>query len=1127
MKSKNRLLRSTGTHFLSRGLTAIMAVALLAVSVVSNAQEITTVVRGTVSAPDGTPAAGETITVTDTRTGTRRTTTTNSDGTFTLRGLGVGGPFTLRVDSTQYEPALVTDVYTNLSSAASFDITLSAADASIEEIVVLASQVATIDLAIGPGSAFTLEDLESMPSIARQVRDVIRIDPRVSIARADGGAGSGINCLGGSSRANAFSIDGAIANDGFGLNEGTGTSARFAFPVPFDTIASTSVEFAPLDVQYSQFTGCAINVVTKPGSNEFSGSAFYLYNDNDLTGDKLEGDTVISDPFEDKNFGVNFSGPIIKDTLFFTVAYEETDDNSVQNTGPIGAGFANEDFLTVQEADDIRNTLISQYGRDPGSIVRTLPQTSERVFVRLDWNINEDHRAEITYTDLEEFNLDPDDLGFDGFTFSDNFEIEGIEQDTISARLFSNWTDTFSTEFRYSKFDVTDIQGPLGGGEAQDNNIPRIQVQDGGGDAILTSGPGFFRSANDLQYEIEQIKLAADWVLGDHTLTFGVERESRDVFNLFIPDATGTIVFADLAALQAGAATSVSKGGSFSLDPNDASAEFERSIESIYLQDEWAVNDAITVIAGVRFDQYVSSDKPTENQVFIDRYGFSNTQTFDGLELVQPRIGLTWDLPTSGFGETQLSLGYGVFGGGDPTVHFANAYQNFGGAIGAASFGSGPFDSMDPPCMAADLQVTDGNGQFTGLPDCISQAAADIANSNTGPVAAVDPKFDLPENHRWNIGLSHVFVDGFMDGWEVRADYIHTDHKNAVDWVDLRLTPNGETLPDGRPQFFEVDPLQDMCNATFNGIRQGFSNAGTNGGPCDDTSNENQDVLMTNGVEGSTDSFAIQLSKDIDFSDRTSMNLNLGYAWLDAKVGNPVNSSTAGSAYEEVATSVINNVRLGPALWANEHNIVLRASFRHEWAEGWPFSVGMFFQRRSGRPFSYTYEDDTVEQLFGDSDDEERILLYVPTGQDDPNMDFATGIADGDFTQADVDEFFGFLQRSGLNKYAGGIAPKNGFNSSWSSDLDIRIQQDIPMPWAENRLSIFLDIENALNLFFGDSENVRKYANTGDVQEGVRVLQAASDNTAVYQIEDFFYEGNDRDVDDSVYRIQLGIRYSF
>ncbi len=255
--------------FLSKfKLVAGLAVLLLAIPISAGAQETTGSVRGNVLTPSGGPAAGVTVAVTDTRTGSVRTVTTNQNGAFNVRGLVIGGPYTISVTSSQYKNALITDVYTNLSAAATFDIPLE--EGAIEEIVVTASAVfAGADLAIGPGTAFSLEDIEAMPSIARQIRDIIRSDPRVSIARQDNGAGSGINCLGGSSRQNAFTIDGSLANDGFGLNEGTGTSARFAFPIPFDMIASASVEFAPLDVQYSQFTGCAINIVTKPGSNEF------------------------------------------------------------------------------------------------------------------------------------------------------------------------------------------------------------------------------------------------------------------------------------------------------------------------------------------------------------------------------------------------------------------------------------------------------------------------------------------------------------------------------------------------------------------------------------------------------------------------------------------------------------------------------------------------------------------------------------------------------------------------------------------------------------------------------------------------------------------------------------------
>ena len=360
---------------------------------------------------------------------------------------------------------------------------------------------------------------------------------------------------------------------------------------------------------------------------------------------------VSSDPFEDTNWGVDISRSDHQRQAVFLSRLRRDDEAGIQNDGPIGGGFANEGDLTLADANTIAGILQSQYGRDTLGIVRTLPQFSERTFARLDWLINDQHRAEVTYTKLEELNTDPDDFGFGGFTFRDNFELEGIDQDTIGLRVFSDWTDNFSTEFRYSNIDVIDIQGPVGGGEAQDANpIPRIEVEDGAGGTILTSGPGFFRSANDLKYTIDQFKLSADYIINDHTLTFGVERETRDVFNLFIPDATGTMYLTTSPRCrQAPPARSI-MNGSFTQDPRDAGATFERDIDSFYLQDEWQVNDAVTLIAGLRFDEYKSNDSPILNPVFQQRYGFANTQTFDGLDLIQPRLGVTWDMPTNRVG---------------------------------------------------------------------------------------------------------------------------------------------------------------------------------------------------------------------------------------------------------------------------------------------------------------------------------------------------------------------------------------------------------------------------------------------------------------------------------------------
>ncbi len=1096
---------------------------ILTAPMVGSAQEITGSVRGTVLTPSGEHAAGTSVTVTDTRTGSSRQVTANESGAYNVRGLTVGGPFTIRFDSDQYRGTQVTDVFTKLSGAATYNISLE--EGMLEEVIVVASSsVIGAELAIGPNSNFDLTQISAMPTINRQIRDVIRLDPRVNISRS--GSNFGISCLGGTDRANSFTIDGVRSADGFGLNA-SGNSARNTFPIPFDTVRAASVEFAPVDVQYGNFTGCNINVVSKSGSNEFSGSAFYLYNDDDLTGDSLDGRTVISEPFEDKNWGAEFSGPIIKDKLFFYVSYEETDEGGAQNSGPIGGGFANERFITVADANRVSDILSSKYGRDVGSIVRTLPQTSERKFARLDWNINDGHRVEFSYTDLEELRLTADDFGFNGFTFSDNFQQRGTASESYSLRLFSNWSDSFSTEVRASRLDVQDFQGPLGGGEAQDDNKPRIQVEDGSGDDILVSGPGFFRSANDLQYTLDQFKFAGVYDVGDHSLTAGYELDSLDVFNLFVANGTGTITFASIDDLDAGIASDIDANGSFTGDINDAAANFERDINTFYIQDKWSPSDSLTITAGLRYDYYDSDDNPILNPIFVERYGFTNTTSFNGLDILMPRLGMTYELPTNKLGDIQLRAGFGIFTGGDPTVHFANAFQNFGGAIGRGRSGRGN-------CTDADLLVLSSGG-FNGLPPCIQEQQIAEATQNTGRADAVATDFELPSQQRWNFGAT-LFTqsnNSFLNEWELQFDYIYSNHKDSVDFIDMTLTQriddNGNPvfLPDGRPQFFAVDPRLPGCDATFIGPGEGFANvtAACNAGRDD------QDILMVNGISGSTTSISFQAEKLFSFGDNTSANFRFGYAYTDSKVGNPVNSSTATSGFEEVATAVLNNNQLGPSVNANKHNFVIGTTFKHFFFEDHPTSIGIFFRKRSGRPFSYAYDNNTPTSVFGDSDNEERNLFYVPTGPNDPLVDLSALDAQG--TTA---AFFDFLERKGLNKYAGQVSPKNGFTGPWNTDVDIRISQDIPLPRFNHRLKFFFDIENVLNLL-SDGNNIQKFVNNGDVGEAVPVMDARLSSDGTQFILSNFNPGGGNsaptfnplslDVDDSVWRIQVGLTYMF
>lgn len=1085
------------------------------------AQQITSEIRGVVRLPNGAPASGASVTATDTRTGAARTVSTDANGAFSFRGLTVGGPYSIVTSLSGYQSQRLDGLSASLGSATNVQIDLAGeVSGATDEVVVQATRANVSQLAIGPSSAFDLETLEGLPSIDRDIRDVIRLDPRVTI---DENNSDSISCLGGNNRFNSFTIDGIRNADGFGLNA-SGFPNRNNLPVPFDAVRETSVEFAPSDVQYGQFSGCNINVVTKSGSNDFHGSAFAVFNSASLTGDTIDGDTVNTGKFKDYNWGATLSGPIIKDRLWFFGAYEQVRDGGVTiDTGPLGGGFANElQFLTVAQAESIAQTFQNVYGRDVGGFARNLPDTSRRIFGRVDWQITDNHRAEFGYSRLRELRQDPDDaFGFNDFSFLDNFENEGTNSENYSARLFSQWTDNLSTEIRVSRLDVKDIQGPVGGGEAQDASpIVRIvidNITNGSATGDLVSGPGFSRSANDLQTQLDQLKFKADYTAGRHTFTAGVEVDQFDVFNLFVQDATGTITFNSVANFEAGLASLIVGNGSFTGDINDAAAEFRRTIFTGYLQDEFQLSPDVTMTLGLRYDRYGSPDKPIANPVFEQKFGFSNTQAFEGLDILQPRFGISWDAGETIAGETNFRGGIGVFSGGDPTVWFANNFQNFGGAIGTGR-------SNLAPCTAADLQVVNG-GVFTGLPACITQQQITQATQNLGFTNAVDPDFKIPSLLRFNVGLSHYtdFGGGFFDGWNIQLDYIRSERQNAPDFLNLALTETGLLAPDGRPIVNTIDPTRPGCDAVFNGIGLGFSGTNlTRTGPCN--SFRREDILLTNvrGDDGFSQTASIGLSKEFEYElggSQGTFNFTFGYAYTDSEEVNPSNSSTASSNFEEVAVVTPNQATLAPSQFVNNHNITVAARLSHEFIRDYPTSFNLFFRAQSGRRFSYVFDED-VDLLIGDSDDEARRLLYVPTGPSDPLINTAG------LSTAEAAAFFDFLESSGLNKYAGGFAPRNAFKDPWFKDVDIRFAQSLPGFFGGHRAQVYVDIENALNLI-DDGANIFRRYDRGNVAEGVEVIDFSSVAGGQFALRSFKNPRLEELVNPSVWAIQFGFRYEF
>jgi len=800
--------------------------------------------------------------------------------------------------------------------------------------------------------------------------------------------------------------------------------------------------------------------------------------------------------------------------------------NGIQNRG-IGAGFLNPiTDITQGEADRAAAAIQSIFGRDVGEQVTTLPRTSRRFFGRLDWNINDDHRLEGTYTKLQELSLTDDDLGSGRgrFTFSDNFFTVGSNSESYSLRLFSNWTDNFSTEVRASRISIGDIQDPFGGGEQQSANpIPRVAIgplsfSNEFFGQNFASGPGIFRSANQLDTGVDQLKVAGTYLKGDHTITAGYELDRLDIFNLFVINATGTLFFDDVAALEAGTPRLIRQNGSFTGDINDAAASFSRNNHTLYIQDEWQIKDNVQLVAGVRYDFFKSADQPELNPVFQQRYGFANSQAFDGFSIFQPRIGLTWELPTNKYGDTTLTAGYGRFTGGDPAVFFSNAFQNFGGTIALGDAGDN-FGTNDV-CTAADLAGTIVGGQFQGLPGCLAQEQQARTAVFDADTAATDPNFTPPSVDRLSLGLSH-FSEGtghsFLDGWQTNLDFIYSKNRNAIDFIDLSIAQNG-TAPDGRPIFANIDPLLAGCSATLSADLRTYNNTSA---ACFAGADVGQNILMTNAVNGGgrAISFSAQFMKQFELVNTATMDLRLGYAFSDAEVGNAGNSSTAGSNFEEVTTSNFNNVPVADSFFNNRHNFVVGATFREEFWKDAASTFGVFFRVRTGRPLGFVFDARTSQNTFGDSDDEARSLLYIPTSPTDPLVTFAPGF--------DTAGFFNFIEENNLSQFAGSIAPRAAVTQPTTADMDMRFTQEIPVPIRGHKLEISVNFENFLN-FIDSDFGVQRFVNTSNTAEGVDVLSATIVG-GQYVYDDFnpnavniFTDGGD-----TLWRIQIGAKYKF
>ena len=449
----------------------------------ASAQVTTSNISGLVKDNSDLPIPGANVVATHIPTGTVYGAITNFDGRFNLQNLRVGGPYQIKISFIGYQDQAIENITLALGETLDIEVILLTDDNVLDEVVIKAikGDIFSSDRT-GAATQVSSRNLRTLPTISRSAQDFTRLEPTAS-----GNSFGGRN-----DQFNNFSLDGAIFNNPFGLDAATPGGQTDAQPISLDAIEQIQVTTAPYDVTLSCFTGASVNAVTKSGTNTLKGTVYGFFRNEDLTGDKINGEEVFNADLEQTQYGFSLGGPIIENKLFFFTNFEI--DSRTDLGAPWlpnrGTGSVNESRVAIEDLISVSNAL-SNLGYETGRFENfNYGSESKKGIFKLDWNINNNHRLAVIYNFLDaskEKPAHPTALGFRGPNATTlQFENSGYEINnniqSFQVELNSNISNNISNKLQmgYTHFD--DFRNPLS------SPAPVITIQDGAGTNYIIAG---------------------------------------------------------------------------------------------------------------------------------------------------------------------------------------------------------------------------------------------------------------------------------------------------------------------------------------------------------------------------------------------------------------------------------------------------------------------------------------------------------------------------------------------------------------------------------------------------------------------------------------------------------------
>src|SRR6267143_6932756 len=690
------------------------ALSLAPIALNAQAQATTGVIRGTATDSSGNPVAAF-VTARNTETNFTRTVKASDQGVFVTTLLPLGN-YQVSARAVGYSPATKSNVIVTLGQTVDLPLVLARSTTQLAGVTVVA-QVPTVDPTLSAEAThLPAEVVSALPNNGRNYLNLTLLTQNVAVTQGPDGA---VLSIGGQRGIhNNVSVDGADFNNPFFGEQRGGQRPPFTFNL--DAVREMVVVAQGANAEFGRSGGGFVNVITKSGTNNMHGTLHYYGKNGALSSDATHAGLTLKPDFGQHQFGMTLGGPLVKDNLFYFIAYDQQKYSEIkQKTRPSSAAF---DSLKTYLGTAFNGVL----AQDFSPISRT--NDAQVGLVKLDWRINEVHNASLKYNYT---NSRQENGTFDVDTWARSANaIERDYSNAVNGSLVSHLTNFIDNEFRF-QLAREDRPRPYSGPIIPGQNRP---FSDTGMDFAngFRFGEPFFIPVKSYDTRVQALDNIS-WVQGNHLFKTGFEYNRTAEHQTFVGFANGRFIFNSVTGFEnyvrlgngyvecsnpAGVlvittttgtcpvGTSISgpvllylqQAGVNGISVEQAGTQIipQQDI-GVFIQDNWQATPNLTVNYGLRWEGQKEPDPITPpSQVFFGPFigkTVTNPQgTFvfpsDGkipsdMKMFQPRLGIAWDV--KGDGKDVVRAAAGLYYARIPGLNLASA-RSTNGSIGQTIF---------------------------------------------------------------------------------------------------------------------------------------------------------------------------------------------------------------------------------------------------------------------------------------------------------------------------------------------------------------------------------------------------------------------------------------------------------